>query len=64
MIFGRKKSRSLLNLQTNGGRHGYLAGSRILSHVLRAIRELYVKRDDRHAIEKRSPLARPPAGKV
>ena len=59
-----KRSRSFLNVQTNGGRHGYLAGSRILSRVLRAIRELYVTHDDRHAFEKLSPLARPPAVKV
>ena len=32
--------------------------------MLRAMKELYVARDGRHAIENRSPLARPPGGKV
>ena len=60
MFSGRKQSRSFVTLQINAGRHDYLAGISVLC----AMKEVYVARDDRQAIEKISPLVRPLGGKV
>ena len=60
MISSRKQSCSFVTLQINARRHDYnWAGS----SVQRAIKELYVTRDDRQAIGKRSPLVTPLGGK-
>ena len=49
MISGRKKSHSFVTLRINAGRHDYLVLKSLIS-VLHAINELYIARDDGHAI--------------